>query len=143
MSLTPAQQKMMLEQYRRCYEEYNKYNEMAWQVPSVGMTITGILLGVAYEFLPHVPRLGLILLNTLFIWALTIIFVKHRLNVDDRTEFLRQIEASLKVPRVPMETDEIIKYVEDRRALESVGPIIRFTKKRSLKEEHIVGCSPV
>lgn len=108
---------MWLEQYRRCCQDINKANELAWQVPSVGLTITGILIGAAYEFLPYAPRLGLLFfLNFLFMFALTILFAKHRLDIDAKTEFLKLIEDHFQVERVPMKTDDQIQYVDEKRS---------------------------
>jgi len=102
---------LLLEQYRRCCEDLRHFNDIAWQVPSVAVTISGILLGVAYEFLDSIPRIILLLLNTFMALTMTIKFAKNSLWIEDRTEFMKDIEDYFKVKQLPVETDEILDYL--------------------------------
>lgn len=49
-------------------------------------------------------------------FALTILFAKHRLDIDAKTEFLKLIEDHFQVERVPMKTDDQIQYVDEKRS---------------------------
>lgn len=107
--------RMRIEQYIRCYHQWEKLNELSWQVPSLAFTLTGVLIGVAYQFTPQHPRLVLIVFNIFLIYMLIIHFVKNRLFLEGLTEFMKELEAYFEVRVIPLRTPDLFRFVVERR----------------------------
>ena len=112
-------------QYNQCSEDWRHYNGAIWQIPSVAVAIASAILAVAYQYDVQdlLPRTVILFFGGLILLSLTVALIKHRLFLDQRTEFLSNTEKewvnSNKVKRiVKRKTEEIqdVSWFQRRRA---------------------------
>lgn len=107
----------MIAQYRRYYTEWINYNQSIWQLPSVLIAISGVLIGLSYHIPSSTIRRCLILLTTIWVGTMIFALIKHRFFQESRNYLIEQIENELKKLGIidkttPTETKELIKLLE-------------------------------
>lgn len=121
--------KMMEEQYRQLREDWRHYDKLIWAAPSIVITITGILIGIAYKIENLGIRLALLGMASVWIFTLLVSIVKHRLFQEARTSVIYEIEKPSGKFCTPIETDDAINKLKRERKL-----------KQKPETRHFEGC---
>lgn len=118
-------------QYDRSAEDWRFHHNLIWQIPSVAIAIIGGIVTVSYNFLNGLPRVILLSIGSVLIFALTTALAKHRLGADARTQFLSDLETEIfKVKPILTKTNDLIDYLEEKKSLTNSW-LFRFLIKHS------------
>ena len=108
--------KMMEEQYRQLREDWRHYDRLIWGAPSIVITITGIVIGIAYGTVENLlVRAGLLFAASLWTFTLFISIRKHRLFQSARTNQFWRIEERMGLGRTLMKTPEARKTLSPEK----------------------------
>jgi purine-cytosine permease-like protein len=100
-------QKMMEEQYRQLREDWRHYDKLIWGASSIVITITGIMIGIAYGTIENLwVRAGLLGVAAFWTFTLFISIVKHRFFQSARSKRFQMIENNMGLERTPVTTCE-------------------------------------
>jgi hypothetical protein len=103
-----------LAQYDRLAEDWRHLSTLIWEIPAVAIAITAGIVGVSYQFLEGVPRVGLLSIGSLFILTLAIAIAKYRLFHESRTRFLQDLEKRIGIRDFPVTSEETKEYLKDK-----------------------------
>lgn len=96
---------LLVAQYTQAAYDRRYYDQAAWQIPSIALTVTSVVIAVAFNFVHIAFISGIFLLfGALFNFALLVVFTKHRLSIDVRTKFLSDIEKEYELNFFPWST---------------------------------------
>ena len=110
---------LILEQYRRCCEDWRHYDRLLWQIPFSTFVATGTILTLIYKFVEELAvRRVLILDLMVFILSMSILAIKVRFFQNVRTVFAKNIEKRYELRILPVETNDALDYVKEMRIWE-------------------------
>ena len=103
---------LLIEQYRRCAEDWRHFDKLLWQIPFTTATVVGTLLAIIYgsigEVRINLPKEAkILLLNCLMVFVFVMFFLARKIRFfqECRTAFMEQIK------EMPVITSECIKYL--------------------------------
>lgn len=101
-------------QYAQAYQDRRYYDQALWQIPSVVITVSSIVLAASFNFLKVSWMSGIVLLlGGLFDLTLAVVLTKHRVSIDVRTAFLEKFEKEHGLARLPFKTEDMVAYVTE------------------------------
>ncbi|MEM4406222.1 MAG: hypothetical protein QXS68_04175 [Candidatus Methanomethylicaceae archaeon] len=124
---------MLLEQYRRCAEDWRRYDSYLWQIPSFTFAAAGAILTLVLK--NEIPSnyfnilmviLGLFIVTMIFSAMKTRFFQEHRamfaedierrFGLSDHKKDLRaeNQEKNEKLPVLKVNTEQVFKYFESK-----------------------------
>lgn len=104
--------KIRIEQYIQCAEDVRHYNTGLWQITSINITVAGVMIGLAFQFLSGIYRIAPLLLAFFLSLALTITFSKYIFFQLGRATFMKQIEKNFEVEGVPYSSEDIADFLK-------------------------------
>ena len=131
-------------QYRELGRKWNVQSQLIWQIPSIVIVISGVLLGIAFHIDDNFIR-GIIVLITAF-WVLTMIIflVKTRMFQDYASLMMEKIEKEWKdtTPSIDVlfvETGDVIDFLENKGILKRY-PLVYQMKHQSACRFLVTSC---
>ena len=105
----------LIEQYRRCCEDWRHYDRILWEISFSTLVVTGSLLTLVFAWVREVfPRIILILCLLIFVVMMMFLAVKIRFFQEARCEFAKDIERKLNIKTTPIETKESLEYLDGK-----------------------------
>jgi hypothetical protein len=108
---------LLIEQYKRCAEDWRYYDKLLWEIPFTTATVLGAILAIIYGSgivgggIPSevkIPILGCLLI---FVFMMFTLSRKIRFLQTGRTRFAEYIEKGIaKSVEVPMSTQKCIEF---------------------------------
>ena len=100
-------------QYDKLANDWRHINTIIWGIPAVAVTImAGIIVAAYSKELDGWPRIVLLGVGALFLFALTVEIVKKRLLMNAISARLQYLERDPKI-EFPSSTDDLISYVKE------------------------------
>jgi len=113
---------VIVEQYRRRYNEWKHYDTLLWQIPFSTSVATGTVLTLVYRWVEEMIVRKILMLNLIiFVLLMMILAIKIRLFQIARTSFLKEVERNYKIKHLPVETKEALTYLKRERQNNSNG----------------------
>ena len=107
---------VIVEQYKRCYNEWKHYDTLLWQIPFSTSVATRTVLTLVYRWVEEMIVRKILMLNLiLFVLLMMVLAIKIRLFQIARTSFLKEVERNYKIKHLPVETNEALAYFERER----------------------------
>lgn len=112
--------KILLEQYQRCTEDWRHYDKLLWQIPFSTATVVSAVIAVAYGYFgekilsaPTEVRISLFASLIILVFTMASLSRKIRFFQESRTRFAENIEENIvRIEKVPMETKKALKFFE-------------------------------
>jgi len=104
--------KLKIEQYNRCCEDIRHYDSGVWQIASINITVAGIMIGIAFQYLTGVYRVFPLLLALGLSLTLTVTSSKYIFFQLGRAQFMKTIEEEYKIPSVPTKSQDIKDFLD-------------------------------
>jgi len=123
---------LIVEQYRRCAEDWRYYDKLLWEIPFTTATVLGAILAIVYgtKVVGNVPsQVKIPLLGCLLIFVVTMFFLsrKSRFLQTARTRFAQCIEKNIAgIEEVPLSTSKSIGFFKKIGDKEGDKKLIRY-----------------
>lgn len=111
---------ILLEQYRRCAEDWRHFDKLLWQIPFSTATVVSAVIAIAHRYygerILYVPvevRIPLFASLIIFVVTMASLARKVRFFQESRTRFAENIEENIaKIEKMPIETEKTLKFLE-------------------------------
>jgi hypothetical protein len=105
----------LIEQYKKCCEDWDHFDTLLWQIPFSTVVATTGLLTLGYAYIEEIfIRKILLLILIIFVLGMMLVAVKVKFLQVVRSEFAREIEEKLKINVMLMNTSECLEYFSKR-----------------------------
>lgn len=117
VGLPPQTQQALLAQYRECSAHHMCMYQLMWQVPTVTVTASGLLVAAAFAYdLPAAARLVVVLMGGVFTFMMAVAIERNRMFQLRRRKDMLAIEQELALAGVEPIVWEFAETLEEVRA---------------------------
>lgn len=111
---------LILEQYKRCTEDWRYYDRLLWQIPFTTATVIGAILALIYSdvggTITFSSELKISLLSCLLILVITMFFLNRKIRFfqEGRTRFAAHLEQRVGIENLPIRTSDVFDFLSHR-----------------------------
>lgn len=105
-------EELLINQYNRASEDSRHFDQLIWQIPSVGITVTSVVFAASFGFVKtNQLIMGIVLLlGSTFQFALMVALTKYRLMQDVRAHWMETIENNFGIVPIPVSTERAERF---------------------------------
>jgi hypothetical protein len=103
---------LLAAQLTRAAEDYRQLDQLIWQIPTLAITVTSVVIAVSFGYV-HIILVsgGVLLVGGFFDFTLAIALAKARLMEDGRLHYLKLMEAEYQITHLPVESKETLDFL--------------------------------
>ena len=103
---------LLAAQLTRVADDYRQLDQLIWQIPTLAITVTSVVIAVSFGYV-HIALVsgGLLLVGGFFDSTLAIALAKARLMEDARLHYLKLMEEEYQIKHLPVETKEVENFL--------------------------------
>jgi len=113
---------ILVEQYKRCAEDWRHHDRLLWQIPFSTATVVSAVIAVSYgyfgegiSYIPTEVKIPLFAFMILFVITMGSVSRKVRFFQEIRTEFAYYIEENgAKIKELPVDTSSSLEFLQER-----------------------------